>query len=128
MNISRGASALLDLLNWYASKFKRVYPSQLKLAEHLKVTVRQIQRYVRELRDAAMVTAKKAGRAAAEYTLSELGKMSGRSRVEVASKSRLAGAPPYMLNSVVVSRPRVARKPPQRELTGYEILKEKYGL
>jgi len=136
--ISRGAEELLDLLRWYGQRFKRVFPSQATLAEKLDVCSRQIRRYLRELEAAAFLRVYRRGPNTAEYHLiaqalrsldqENADRMSGLCPSIVRPASGISATPPYMLSSVVVSRPRVARKPPQRELTGYEILKEKYGL
>jgi biotin operon repressor len=122
MRLSRSAEHLLDILCWYGKKFRRIYPSQEKLSSHLGVTVRQIQRLVRELRDAGLVIAKKAGRAAAEYLLNKsqiqqlfadqnVGSKSVPSRINVATSHAVS----YIRSSVAFASKMLPRKPPQRQ-------------
>lgn len=136
--ISRGAEQLLDLLRWYGQRFKRVFPSQATLARKLDVCARQIRRYLRELEAAGFLSVYRRGPNTAEYhpvaqSLRSLdadnaAKMSALCPSIVRPASGVPATPPYMLSSAVVSRPRVARKPPQRELTGLEICLKRYGL
>src|ERR1700722_305229 len=74
--LSRGAQRMLDLLRWYGARFDRIFVFQKKLAAHLGVKVRQLQRYIAELRafkladgKTPLITVQKCGRHAAEYEL-----------------------------------------------------------
>lgn len=110
--LSRGAQRLLDLIRWYRSKFRRVFPFQLKLAGHLGVTSRQVRRYVRELVDAFLLRVQKCGRNAAEYELAPES-LTG----NVRSKSAQCPVEPHrpFINTYASHGASEQRKPPQRE-------------
>lgn len=123
MRLSRRAFELLDLLRWYASRFRRVFPSQAKLAEKLKLTIRQVKRLVKQLRDCGVIKTFRCGRCSQEYEID-----SHHALVEnVPSKSLplpvkvpSVQPAPYLLNSVkrksrYARQPEVRRKPPQME-------------
>jgi hypothetical protein len=143
--LSRGAENLLKLLRWYQKKFKRVFPLQEKLASFCKVTIRQLQRYLQELRDAALIIVKKHGHLSAEYFVAQevpeqnVMSESGLRQVCVASVSGLTPAGPYCVNSsetgpshhaASVTNPFPARKPPQRmgAIERYKIWAKERGL
>lgn len=65
--LSRGAERCLEVLRWYAARFRRVFVFQRTLAVTLGRTLRQIQRYVRELKQFGFVLVKKEGRGPATY-------------------------------------------------------------
>ena len=121
-SVSRGAERLLDLLRWYGQRFRRIHPFQSDIAEHLKLTSRQIRRYIRELRSLGILAAvRKFGRQAAEYIFSDewLAKQnvrskSGRRPVYDRSASGPDGPYPYSLIEVVSvpSNPAPAPTPP----------------
>jgi hypothetical protein len=109
MRLSRGAQRLLDLLRWYGSRFRRIHPKQEKLATHLKVKIRQLRYYVRELVDATLLLVRKCGRNSAEYELLAQEKCrssAGLVQVEAVSSS---------MNVSVPHTARVERKPPRKE-------------
>jgi hypothetical protein len=113
MRLSRGAQRLLDLLRWYGSRFQRITPTQAKLATHLKVKIRQLRYYVRELVDAFFLRVQKCGRNAAEYELSSEALADKNCRSNAGRMQVECRSTPY---TVSVSVPqRVERKPPQRE-------------
>ena len=67
MDLSRGAQRCIKLLRWYAARFRDVYPLQSTIAKHLGVTTRQVGRYVKELRDAGLMSVTSGGPHSACY-------------------------------------------------------------
>ncbi len=68
--LRRGATRCLKLLRWYASRKTRVFPSQAKLAQHLKVGDRQVRSYLAELRRFGLIEVRQGGDGhTATYTL-----------------------------------------------------------
>lgn len=67
--LSRGAQRCLDLLQWYRSRFPRVYPYQSTLARHLKRKLRQTAYYLQELKQAGLIDVIQCGPGPAEYML-----------------------------------------------------------
>ena len=128
MRLSRSAERLLDILCWYGKKFRRIYPSQAKLSSHLGVTIRQVQRLVRELRDAGFVIAKKAAPCGGKstyfrsktkiqqlFTTQNVGSKSVPSRIDVAPQ----WPRPYIWNRVLnrvrkACFPELRTKPPEQ--------------
>ena len=127
MRLSRSASDLLDLLCWYGKKFRLIYPTQQRLADHLNLKIRQIRRLVRELRDAGLMVVERAGRKAAEYLL-DLAKINQLvAEQNVLSKSYLSPVGDRLVTGQKASVPYISsvassvsintffrRKPPQR--------------
>lgn len=140
--LSRGGERLFEVLRWYFGKFKRVFPAQAKLAEMMKLTVRQIQRYVKELRELGLVKVQKCGHHPAEYLFQpeaierrNVGSASCLRRVYDVFASGLKPRHPYSLSSPVsvASHPSASentpdRKPPGRAKTVLERMMTKYGL
>ncbi len=53
--LSKSASRLLDLFRWFEWTCGQIFPNQRTLKKHLKMGVRQIQRLIRELREARLL-------------------------------------------------------------------------
>lgn len=70
MKLSRGAIRCLARLLWYARRYKRVHPTQQKLAVGLEVSDRQVRTYLAELRGNGLVSVHQGGNGrAALYSL-----------------------------------------------------------
>ena len=109
MRLSRGAQRLLDLLRWYGSRFRRIHPKQQKLADHLKVKIRQLRYYVRELIDATLLLVRKCGRNSAEYEL-----LAGENCRSIAGLVQVKPVSSFM-NVSAPHTARPERKPAQKE-------------
>lgn len=130
MRLSRGAERLLNLLRWYGSRFRRIFPKQSKLASSLKVCVQQIRRYLVELRD--FVTVHKCGRNPAEYVLSQdsvdqydASENARLKRGLCAVEARSEASRSLLLSEVSSKVQSVPRKPPTRQ-TALERATERF--
>ncbi len=73
MKVSRGAMRLFDCLTWFGKRhgFDSIFPLQSTLARLLKCSVQTVLRWLSELKRAGIVVARKYGRQAAHYELSQ---------------------------------------------------------
>lgn len=69
--LSRGAQRCLDLLKWYAARFRDVYPLQSTIAKNLGKQERQVRNYLTELKSAGLLQVKRDGPNPAMYVLLE---------------------------------------------------------
>jgi DNA-binding Lrp family transcriptional regulator len=120
MRLSRRALELLNFLKWCTRKFSRVYPLQQQLADRLHVTVRQVKRLIKELRDLGIVKTFRCGRSAQEYELDQhhpevknVPSKSPRSPLDVPSMSP-PEAPHHIIETKDVSEEEKARPKPPR--------------
>lgn len=60
-DLSRGAKRCLNQLRWHDSRHRLIFVSQERLATNLKVCVRQVQRYIQELRAVGLVQTTRRG-------------------------------------------------------------------
>ncbi len=67
MKLSRGAQRCIKLLRWYAAHFQEVFPYRSTLAKHLNVSGAQLDRYIRELKSAGLLSVSQAGPQPASY-------------------------------------------------------------
>lgn len=67
--LSRGAQRCLQILQYYSRGKGYCWPAQSTLAEKLGVTVRQVKRYIRELKESGYVTSNQRPNTSCMYNL-----------------------------------------------------------